>query len=72
MINLIWKMRKIAQNKCAIKRTSIETLSIIKWLVYNDICIRENKYVHTTSHPSNCLSPVIGIHLRASVLRLKN
>ena len=45
MINLIWKMRKIAQNKCAIKRTSIETLSIIKWLVYNDICIRENKYI---------------------------
>ena len=45
MINLIWKMIKIAQINCAIKLTYIETLSIIKWLVYNDICIRENKYI---------------------------
>ena len=57
---------------CAIKRTSIEILFIIKWFVYNEICIRENKYIHTTSHPSYCLSPVIGIHLRVSVLRLES
>ena len=72
MINLILRTRKTSLYSCLIKRTSIETLFVLKPLVYSKLCIQfsfrnETSNLHTSYLPSLCSFPVIGQLLRASV-----